>query len=75
MSDVIRINNTMRTYLDKYKKAVLLDCEEHWNDDDIVYKNIYNSVSNMSDQELIIKALCDQYSYYKYVENLKGLQD
>lgn len=72
MSDVIRISAGMRIRIDEYKRAVLLYCQEHC-DDDILYPTMWEEVSNMSDQELISKALNDGFCYYKYDEKVKDL--
>lgn len=70
MSDVIRISAELRIRIDEYRRSVLLYCQEHW-DDDIFYPTMFEEVSNMNDQQLISKALNDQFCYYKYNEGIK----
>ena len=72
MSDVIRISTLMRLRIDDFKRAVLCYCQEHWEEDSF-YPAMWEEVSNMSDQELILKALNDQFCYYKYKEKVKDL--
>ena len=72
MSDVIRITTTMRIYLDNYKRAFLLYCQEHWEDDSI-YPSMWEEVSNFSDSDLILHALNREYCYFKYDQHIKDL--